>query len=87
MVSKMAKEKLIGKVSSYFSNVGVAAIELEDSIKVGDTIRIKGHTTDFTQEIDSMQIDRKPVEKAKKGQSIGVKVPDRVRPNDKVYKV
>lgn len=83
----MAEEKLIGKVSSYFSHIPAAAIELGDGLKVGDKIRIKGHTTDFTIKIDSMQIDKKKVKEAKKGDSIGVKVPERVRPNDKVYKV
>jgi len=78
----------IGKVFSYFSKVGVAAINITSgSIKVGDTIRIKGTTTDFTQQIDSMEIDRQKVDSAGVGQSIGIKVKDRVRPNDIVYKI
>ncbi|MEK6834813.1 MAG: translation elongation factor-like protein [Nanoarchaeota archaeon] len=82
----MAEAKPIGKVSSYFSNIGVAAIDLTDKLKVGDKIRIKGNTTDFTQTVNSMQIEHKLVNEAKKGSSVGIKVDDRVRPNDLVYK-
>jgi len=78
----------VGKVFSYFAKIGVAAINITSgSIKVGDTIRIKGSTTDLTQLIDSMEIDRQKVDTAGVGQSIGIKVKDRVRPNDIVYKV
>jgi putative protease len=78
----------IGKVFQFFGKVGVAAISITSgSLKVGDTIRIKGATTDFTQQIDSMEIDRVKVDSAGVGQSIGIKVKDRVRPNDIVYKV
>ena len=78
----------IGKVFSYFSKVGVAAINITSgSLKVGDTIRIRGATTDFTQQIDSMEIDRQKVDSAGVGQSIGIKVKERVRPNDIIYKV
>jgi translation elongation factor EF-1alpha len=78
-------EKEIGEVSSYFSHVGVAAIKLSGKLKVGDTIKIKGHTTDLEVEVDEIQIDRKPVKEAKKGDHVGIKVPDKVRPNDKVF--
>ncbi len=81
------KEKQIGKVSSYFSHVEVAAIKLSGALKVGDKIHIKGHTSDFEQKVDSMQINRKDVEKAKKGDEIGIKVKEKVRPNDVVYLV
>ncbi len=81
------KEIKIGKVSKYFAHPEVAAIELEETVKVGDTIHIKGHTTDFEQEIQSMQIQNEIVKEAKSGDSIGVKVKERVRPNDLVYKV
>jgi putative protease len=78
----------IGKVFKYFGKVGVAAINITSgSIKVGDTIRFKGVTTDFSQEVDSMEIDREKVESAGAGQSIGIKVKDRVRENDIVYKM
>ncbi len=80
-------EKLIGTVMGYYSNIGVVAVKLGGAVKLGDKIHIKGNTTDFIQEIDSMQINRKPVTAAKKGEDIGVKVIDVARKNDKVYKV
>ncbi|MCK4335754.1 MAG: translation elongation factor-like protein [Candidatus Aenigmarchaeota archaeon] len=84
----MAEEKkLIGKVTHYFTDIGVAVIELEDTLKVGDEISVEGATTNFTQKIDSMQIEHKDVEEAKKGDSIGLKVTDRVREGDQVFKV
>ena len=80
--------EVIGKVFKYFSKVGVAAINITSgTVKVGDTIRFKGMTTDFTQQIDSMEIDRQRVDSAGAGQSIGIKVKDRVRENDTVYKM
>ncbi|MFH1500947.1 MAG: translation elongation factor-like protein [archaeon] len=82
----MAKKE-IGTVSTYFGNVGVAAIKLSGALKVGDKIHIKGNTTDFEITVDSMQIEREEVKKAKKGDHIGIKVPEKVRPNDKVLKV
>ena len=81
------KEKLIGKVTHYFNKISVAVVELEDTLKVGDVIHIKGATTDFTQEVESMQIEHKNVDTAKKGQAIGLKVSQPVRENDNVYKV
>ncbi len=83
----MVEPKEIGRVFTYFTHVGVAGIELLGTLKVGDTIHIKGHTTDFQQKVDSIQIDNKPVEEAKKGDSIGIKVSERVRPGDRIYKV
>lgn len=80
-------EKEIGVVSSYFSHVEVAAIKLSAKLKVGDKIHIKGSTTDFETEINEIQIERKPVKEAKKGDHIGIKVPEKVRPNDKVFLV
>ena len=77
--------KPIGKITHYYSNIGVGIIELSDSLKVGDKIRIKGHTTDIEETVDSMQIDHKDVEEAKKGDVIGIKVPDHVRETDQVY--
>ncbi|HLC86850.1 MAG TPA: translation elongation factor-like protein [Candidatus Nanoarchaeia archaeon] len=78
-------EKEIGRVFSYFSNVGVAAIKLSGNLKIGDKIHIKGSTTDFETTVDSMQIENKKIEKAKKGDSIGIKVQEKVRPNDSVF--
>jgi translation initiation factor IF-2 len=83
----MAKEK-VGTVFTYFQKVGVAGIKLTDgSLSIGDTISIEGHTTNFQQKVESMQIDRQDVQTAEKGQSVGIKVKDRVRPNDVVYKI
>ncbi len=82
------KEKtLIGKVTHFFTNISVGVIELSDGLKVGDTISIEGSTTNFEQKIDSMQIHNKAVEEAKAGDAIGIKVRERVREGDNVYKV
>ena len=84
----MAEEgKPIGEVTHYFGNIGVAVIELSDKLKDGEEIRIVGGDTDFTQTADSMEIDRKKVDEAKKGESVGLKVSEKVRPGYKVYKV
>jgi selenocysteine-specific translation elongation factor len=82
----MAEEK-IGTVSDFFARPVVAAIELTAALKVGDKIRIKGHTTDLELVVDSMQIDNVDVKEAKAGDSVGVKVSERVRKRDTVYKV
>jgi len=78
----------IGKVTHYFSKIGVAAIEItHDVLRVGDTIHVKGHTSDFTQKVDSMQLDNQAVQAATVGQSVGFKVVDHARQHDAVYKV
>jgi len=79
-------EQEIGKVSDFFARPVVAAIELTAGLKVGDKIHFKGHTTDLELNVDSMQIDNAPVQEAKARDSIGVKVPERVRKGDTVYK-
>ena len=82
------EEKEIGYVSDYFRKISVAAVEMTSGVvTVGDTIRFKGHTTDFKSKIDSMQIEHEPVTEAKQGDSIGVKVSEVVRKGDKVYKI
>ncbi len=82
------EDKKIGEIIKYFGKIGVAAIQLsEGSLKVGDTIHIVGHTTDFTQSIDSIQIENKNVQEAGPDADIGIKVKDRVREHDIVYKV
>lgn len=82
------EEKEIGVVSDYFAHIGVVAVEVTGGeLGVGDTLHFKGHTTDFTQTIESMQIEHQQIEKAKVGDSIGIKVKERVRKHDKVYKV
>jgi len=81
-------EKEVGKVNKFFTKISVAAVEItSDSIKVGDEIHFKGATTDFTMKVESMQIEREPVQEGKPGDLVGIKVPERVRPGDKVYKV
>lgn len=80
-------EELIGKVVDYYGKIGVAAIELSGSLKVGDKIHIKGHTTDFEQMVDSMQIEHQSVPEAKAGDSIGIKVKEYCRGHDSVFKV
>ena len=82
------EEKEIGKVVKYFSHVEVGVIEIsEGELKVGDTIAIRGHTTNLEQQVESMQIEHDKVEVAKKGDSVGTKVKERVRPGDTVYKI
>ena len=76
----------IGRITHFFSKISVAVIELKRPLKVGDTIAVKGPTTDFEQPVDSMQIEHKDVQKAEAGQSIGLKVAQRVRETDIVYK-
>lgn len=76
----------IGRITHFFSKIGVAVIELKAPLGVGDTIAIKGPNTDFEQVVDSMQIEHKNVQRAEKGQSIGLKVAERVRETDIVYK-
>ena len=80
-------EETIGNVSDFFAQPVVAAIELTAALKLGDKIHIKGHTTDLELNVDSMQIDNVSVEEAKAGDSIGVKVSERVRNGDTVYKI
>ncbi len=83
----MVEEK-IGIIEHFFTNINVAAIKITaGELHVGDTIRIIGATTDFSQKVDRMEIDRKPVEIAKAGDAIGIKVTERVREHDLVYKV
>ena len=79
--------KPIGKITHYYSKIGVGIIELSETLKAGETIKIKGHSTDLEQIIDSMQVNHEAVEEAKKGDVIGVKVSDHVREGDEVYKV
>lgn len=84
---EQTEEMQVGKVTHYFTKIGVAVIEVtEGSIKVGDEIHIKGHTSDFRQKVSSMQIEHDKVEIAEPGQSIGVKVEQPVRANDLVYR-
>ena len=81
------EEKLIGQVTHYYGKIGVAIVELTDNLRVGDKIHIKGNTTDFEQEVNSIQIEHQNVPLAKKGSAIGLKVENKVREGDKVYLV
>ena len=81
-------EEQVGVIVKFFAKPSVAALEVTSgTIKKGDLLHYKGHTTDFTEEVASMEIDNQPVEEAKAGDLVGLKVSQRVRPNDKVYKV
>lgn len=81
------KEERVGVVSHYFGHAGVAAVVLEGGLSVGDTIHIKGHLTDFTQTVESIQIEHKNIPEAKEGEDVGIKVKEHVREHDVVYKV
>jgi translation elongation factor EF-1alpha len=81
-------EEQVGMVVKFFSKPSVAAIEVTGgSIKKGDALHYKGHTTDFTEAVASMELDNNPIDEAKAGDLIGVKVKERVRESDKVYKI
>jgi putative protease len=84
----LGEEELVevGRITHFFSKIEVAVIELKAVLSVGDTIAIKGPTTDFEQRVDSMQIEHANVQRAEPGQSIGLKVMQRVRETDIVYK-
>jgi len=83
----MAEEKLIGKVTHYFSKIGVAVIRLSDALQVGSIIHIKNSDRDFNQQVSSLQIEHEQVEKAIAGQSVGFKVDQKVHEGDDVYLV
>jgi putative protease len=81
-------EEQVAVIVKFFAKASVAALEVTNgTIKIGDVLKYKGHTTDFTEEITSMEIDNQAVVEAKVGDLVGVKVKERVRENDKVYKV
>lgn len=82
----MVEKKLVGEVTHYFQKIGVAVVSLSDELCKGDRISVEGATTSFEQTVESMEIEKKKVERASAGQSIGLKVKERVRPGDKVFK-
>ncbi len=88
VVSRKAKikEGIIGIVTHYFPKVRAAVVKLKAPLAIGDTVKVKGHTTEFTQNVTSIQIDRVPITSAKKGQEIGLLIDSQVRQNDIVYK-
>jgi putative protease len=83
----LAEEVEIGRVNDYFAHINVAGIDLTAPLKVGDRIRIKGHTTDMELDVESIEVEYESVQEAKAGDKIGVKVSDRVRGGDHVYRV
>ena len=87
-MKRLSEEEVvkIGRVTHFFSKISVAVIELTTPLSIGETIVFKGPNTDFEQVVDSMQIEHENVEKAEAGQSIGLKVTQRVRETDAVYK-
>lgn len=78
-------EKFLGKVEDFFGKISVVALTLKEALSVGDTLHVHGHTTDFTEEVKSMQIDLKSVQSAKKKDSVGIKVSQKARKGDNVY--
>ncbi len=82
----MEEKELVGTVEHYYTKIGVAVVNLEGNLSVGDKISIEGATTNIQQTVDSMQVEHEEVENAKAGDSVGMKVVDRVRPGDLVYK-
>lgn len=80
-------EKRIGTVTHYFNHIAVAVLELEEGLKVGDTIHIAGHTTDFTQQVESMEIEHQPMQAVGAGADVALAVDHRVRKGDVVYMV
>ena len=81
-------EEEIGKITHFFSKINVGVLDLASGdLCIGDTIHIKGHTTDFYQKVDSMQVEHAPVESASKGMQVGLKVESSVREGDQVFKV
>ncbi|HWH24800.1 MAG TPA: translation elongation factor-like protein [Candidatus Limnocylindria bacterium] len=79
-------ESAIGTVTHYFSQLSVAAISLDQPLRVGDRIHIQGHTTDLVQAVESMQVDHAPVEQAKPGDDVALQVTDHVRDHDRIYR-
>ena len=84
----MAPEELVGVVTDYYKKIGVAAIRLDaGALSVGDTIRVRGHTTDLTQPVESLQLEHQAVQRAERGSHVAVKMLDRVRKHDPVFRV
>ena len=81
------QEKEIGKITHYYGHLGVGIIQLSDTLKIGESIHVKGHSSDFTQSIDSIQIEHANVPEAIAGDVVGIKVAGKVHPGDKVFKV
>jgi len=85
-MAKSTEPKPIGEVTHFYGNLGVAIVKFKEAVKVGTKVKIKGSTTDFEETIKSMQYDHKPIETAKKSQEVGIKVDNKVREGDLIYK-
>lgn len=86
-VEEVVAGQLLGKVEDYFAHINVIALTLKGPLSTGDTIRVKGHTTDLIQKVDSMQMEHLSVSAAKSGDGVGIKISGRCRRGDKVYKI
>ncbi|KXA90427.1 translation elongation factor-like protein [candidate division MSBL1 archaeon SCGC-AAA259B11] len=87
MVEEPVEKEKVGEVTHYFTDISVGVIDLSGTVEIGDKISIEGATTNFQQEIESMEIEHEDVEKAGAGDAIGIKVKDRVREGDIVYRI
>lgn len=85
MAKKSSEAKPIGEVTHFYGNLDVAIVKFKKNVDVGTKIKFKGATTDFEEKIKSMQFDHKPIESAKKGQEVGIKVGEKVREGDEIY--
>lgn len=83
----MATEEKVGTVMDYFARIGVAAVRLEGALRVGDQIRVRGHTTDFVQPVESLQVEHQAVERAEAGSEVALKVGERVRRHDQIFRI
>ena len=84
----MATEEKVGTVTGYYAKIGVAVVHLTDgALRVGDQIRIRGHTTDFTQAVESIQVEHREIEHADRGSEVALKVRERVHRNDQVLRI
>lgn len=81
------KEERVGFVTHYYTHLGVAAVVMEGELSVGDTIHVKGHTSDFTQKVESIQLEHNNIDRARKGDDVGIKVKEHAREHDIVHKV
>lgn len=81
------KMEEIGRIEAFFAHPSAAIVELKAPLRVGETIYVKGHTTDFQQVVDSMQFERQPLQEAQAGQSVGIQMKERCRRHDLVYKL
>lgn len=79
--------KRVGTVTHYFDHLSVAVLALTESVRIGDTLHFLGHSTDFKQEVTSLQIEHQPVDEAKPGAEVAIKVTQRVHPNDSIFKI